>query len=115
MIFQDHVWYAEASMLIDSPYASLGGVSSTTFDPASGQALFPDLNITGFGTYYIQFRVYSDPIDYNMTYNHKLYIVNPDHIGMVVEETYELKVIIRIVLELFKSNTRCKHSNLSQK
>lgn len=91
--FQDHVWYAEAQMLVDSPYGSLSGVLSTTFDPASGQALFPDLNVTGFGTFYVQFRAYSDPADYNITLNHKMFIINPAHIGMTIEETYEVKVL----------------------
>lgn len=91
--FQDHTWYAEARMLTDSPYGSLGGVLSTTFDPVSGQALFPNLNLTGFGIFYVQFRVYSDPADYNITLNHKMYIINPQHIGMTIEETYEVKVV----------------------
>lgn len=79
-------------MLMDSPYGTLGGVLSTTFDPTNGQALFPDLNITGYGVFYVQFRVYSDPADYNMTLDYKMYIVNPAHIGMAIEETYEVKV-----------------------
>lgn len=76
----------------DTTYGDLSGVLTTTFDPASGRALFPGLQVTGFGVFYVQFQVYSNPADYNFTLNHKMYIINPNHVGMTIEETYEVKV-----------------------
>lgn len=79
-------------MLGTSMYGSLDGVLTSSFDSSTGRALFPDLNITGFGMYYVQFRVVSDPPDFNFTFNHKLNIKNPAHVGMTIEEEYEIKV-----------------------
>ena len=73
-------------------YGSLSGVLTADFDPSSGQALFPDLNMTGFGIFYIKFRVVSDPADFDITLKHKINILHPNHVGMVVEEEYEIQV-----------------------
>lgn len=54
--------------------------------------MFPDLTLTGFGMFYVQFRVISNPPDFNITLNHKLNIKSPAHVGMTIEEEYELKV-----------------------
>ena len=91
-ILQSHTWTVEATLLVASTYGSLAGSLTTTFDPTSGQAMFPDLQMSGFGIYYIQFRVVSNPADFNMTLNERFVIVNPAHIGMTIEETYEVKV-----------------------
>ena len=62
------------------------------FDPSSGQALFPDLNMTGFGFFYIKFNIVSEPADFNISLSYKLNILNPAHVGMVAEEEYEIQV-----------------------
>ena len=79
-------------MLGNPQYGGLSGVLTTTFDQITGQALFPNLQITGFGFFYIQFRVYSDPPGFNFTRNEKMHIMNPAHVGMVPEEEYEIQV-----------------------
>ena len=91
--FQNHTWTAEASVLGNPKYGSLNGVLTATFNPATGQALFPDLNITGFGIFYIQFHVVSSPPDFDTTLNYKMNIMNPAHVGMVPEEEYEIQVL----------------------
>ncbi|KAL4228553.1 Fibrocystin-L [Mactra antiquata] len=93
LAWRDHTWSAEAKML-GSPteYGSLDGTLTSSFDPSTGRAMFPDLNITGFGMFYVQFRVVSNPPDYNLTLNHKLNIMHPNHVGMIIEDTYEVEV-----------------------
>ncbi|WAR05573.1 PKHL1-like protein, partial [Mya arenaria] len=90
--WRDHTWTGEVSMLKASEYGDLGGAVATTFDPASSQAMFMGLNMSGYGVFYVQIHVVSDPPDYDLTVNHKLNIMNPAHVGLVVEETYELSV-----------------------
>ncbi|XP_060573258.1 fibrocystin-L-like isoform X2 [Ruditapes philippinarum] len=90
--WRDHTWTSEVILLGSSNYASLSGVFTSSFDATSGRALFPDLTLTGFGMYYLQFRVISNPPDFNLTLNHKLNIKNPSHVGMTVEEDYEVQV-----------------------
>ena len=90
---QNHTWYAEAAMLGNPKYGGLNGVMSTTFDSITGRAIFPNLNITGFGFFYIQFSVYSDPPGFNFTLNEKMHIMNPLHVGMVAEDESEIQVI----------------------
>ena len=92
LITQNHTWYAEVDMLGNPKYGKLQGVLSTVFNPVTGRALFPHLKITGFGFFYVQFRVNSDPSDFNLTLNEKMIIMNPDHVGMVAEEQYEIQV-----------------------
>lgn len=88
-------------MLATSPYGSLDGASLTTsFDVATGRALFPSLYFTGFGFYYVQFRVVSNPPDFNLTLNQKMIIINPDHVGMTIEEEYEVKVHVYAFIKL---------------
>lgn len=79
-------------MLGSSPYGSLDGVLTSSFDPSTGRALFPDLKMDGFGVFYVQFRVVLNPPDFNLTLNHKMTIKNPAHVGMTIEEEYEVKV-----------------------
>ncbi|XP_045210443.2 fibrocystin-L-like isoform X2 [Mercenaria mercenaria] len=90
--WRGHTWTAEASLLGSSPYADLEGHLASSFDTSTGRAMFPDLNITGFGIYYVQFRVVSDPPDFNLTLNHKLNIKLPSHVDMIVEEQYEVQI-----------------------
>ena len=92
-LFQNHTWSAEVSVLGNPTYGNVSGVLTADFDPASGQALFPDLNVTGFGVFYVQFHVLSDPADFDFYLNYKLNVLHPNHVGMVVEEEYEIKVI----------------------
>ena len=89
---QNHTWYAEAELLGNPQYGGLDGVLSTTFDTMTGRALFPNLNITGFGFFYIRFRVYSDPAGFNFTINERMKILNPKFVGMVPEEEYQIEV-----------------------
>ena len=93
--FQNHTWYAEAQLLGNSQYSTLDGVLSTTFDPMTGRAIFPNLMLTGFGFFYIRFRVYSDPADFDFTINERMKILNPKFVGMIPEEEYEIQVINR--------------------
>ena len=79
-------------MLGTSKYGSLSGTLSASFDVSTGQALFPDLTLTGLGMYYLKFTVTSTPDDYNLTTNYKVNVINPSHIGMTIEETSEVKV-----------------------
>lgn len=80
-------------MLGNPKYGGLTGVLTTTFDAITGRALFPNLQITGFGFFYIQFRVYSDPPGFDFNLNEKMKIMNPAHVGMVPEEEYQIQVI----------------------
>jgi hypothetical protein len=80
-------------MISPSNYSTLGGTTTISFDPNTGRVMFPDLLFTGFGTFCLQFRVVSDPPDFNMTMNHKIIIKHPKHIDMIVEETYKVMVI----------------------
>jgi hypothetical protein len=107
-LLQDHTWTADVSMISASDYASLAGTTTISFDTVTGRVMFPDLSFTGFGTFYLQFRVVSDPPDFNLTMNHKIPIKNPTHVGMTVEETYEVKVI-NIYLKNEIINLHAKH------
>jgi hypothetical protein len=84
-------------MLGSSPYASLYGTPSTSFDLATGRVMFPDLALNGFGMFYVEFRVISNPPDFNMTLNHKMAIKNPAHVGMTIEEQYDVKVRFKFI------------------
>ncbi|XP_053372863.1 fibrocystin-L-like [Mercenaria mercenaria] len=90
--WRDHTWTAEVSLLGSSPYASLDGVLTSSFDTATGQAMFPDLTLTGIGMYYLQFNVVSNPPDFKLTLNEKMGIKHPSHVGMTIEEEYEVQV-----------------------
>ncbi|KAL4228989.1 Fibrocystin-L [Mactra antiquata] len=91
--WRQHTWTAEAQLLGNSRWGSLDGVGlSTSFDLVTGRAMFPSLHFTGFGMYYIQFRVVSNPPDFNITLNHKMVIKNPAHIGMNIERASEIQV-----------------------
>lgn len=94
--WRQHTWSAEARILGSSSYASLSGTPTSTFDLATGRVMFPDLALTGFGIFYVQFRVTSNPPDFNLTLNHKMAIKNPAHIGMTIEEQYEVKVKFKV-------------------
>jgi hypothetical protein len=80
-------------MISPSNYATLGGTTTMSFDTYTGRVMFPDLSFTGFGFFCLQFRVVSDPPDFNMTMKHKMIIKHPKHIDMIVEETYGMMVI----------------------
>lgn len=90
--WRNHTWFAEVALLADSKYGNLAGDLSANFDLMTGQATFPNLSITGFGIFYIQFCVYSDPPEYNLTLNERMVITNPRHVGLVPEEQYDIKV-----------------------
>ncbi|XP_060603397.1 fibrocystin-L-like isoform X3 [Ruditapes philippinarum] len=90
--WRNHTWTASVSMISPSNYSTLGGTTTISFDPNTGRVMFPDLLFTGFGTFCLQFRVVSDPPDFNMTMNHKIIIKHPKHIDMIVEETYKVMV-----------------------
>lgn len=89
---QNHTWHVETAMLGNPKYGDLGGVLSTTFDPITGRAIFSNLRITGFCFFYIQFRIYSEPTEYNFTLNEKMYIMNPLHVGLVSEAKSKIQV-----------------------
>jgi len=59
--------------------------------------MFPDLNITGYGFFYIKFQFTSFPAEYSFTLNEKIEILSPSHVGMVIEESYEMQVNIFII------------------
>ncbi|XP_052286416.1 fibrocystin-L-like [Dreissena polymorpha] len=92
LYWRDHQWTVEVSMLATSQYTDLEGAMATTFDPFSGQASFPNLTMTGFGVYYLQFRVVSDPADFDLTLDLKLEVMSANHAGVTPEDDKEVKV-----------------------
>ncbi|XP_052805044.1 fibrocystin-L-like isoform X2 [Mya arenaria] len=90
--WRDHAWSANVSLLGNSLHGDLQGTTTATFDPITGLASFRDLNITGFGMFYMKFHVTTDPAGFDLTHYHKLVVVNPDHIGLFVDESYDMEV-----------------------
>lgn len=83
----------------DTPYADLQGTTTLTFDPDSGEAFFPSLAISGVGAYYIEINVTTTPAGYSMTEYLKVMVINPDHVGMVPEESFTMEVnIVKCVI-----------------
>lgn len=99
-LLKAHTWTVEVSMLTPSPYSDLEGAVDTTFDPFSGQASFPNLTMTGFGVYYLQFHVVSNPADYDLTLDLKLEVMSASHAGVTPEADKEVKVNLRFKLNL---------------
>lgn len=95
-ILQNRIWYTEAAMLGKPTYGNLTGELNSLFNATTGRALYPDLNITGFGFYYIKFRVYSEPPDCDFTFNEKMIIMNPENLAMIPEEEYKIQVKFRL-------------------
>lgn len=90
---QGHTWTASASILGGSSlYTDLTGFTSLPFDISTGRAMFPDLGFTGYGIFYIQFRVVSSPEDFNLTFNQRAIVKDTTHVLMNMETEYEMRV-----------------------
>ncbi|XP_045208899.2 fibrocystin-L-like [Mercenaria mercenaria] len=90
--WRQHTWSAEVGMLGSSPHRNVTGTCNTSFDAMTGEAIFSNLSFTGFGVYYLQFSIVSNPPEYSLTLNHRVIIKSPALYNSTIEEVYEVKI-----------------------
>ena len=82
----------DINMLRTSDYANLTGILNASFDVDTGLATFYNLSMSGFGLYFLQINVISDPPEYNVSFNWMVTIRDPLTVNMTVAETSSVKV-----------------------
>jgi hypothetical protein len=92
LLFQGHTWTCEVDMIRPSVYADLTGIHNTPFDVGTGRASFYNMSVTGYGLYFLQITVVSNPQEYILTYNWRVQIKDPRLVNMTVEETSLVQV-----------------------
>lgn len=76
-LFQNHHWTADINLLEKSKYGHLSDTHMTEVDVNTGHILFRNLSFIGFGVFYLQITVESDPAEYNLTFSYKQVVLRP--------------------------------------
>ncbi|XP_033759141.1 fibrocystin-L-like [Pecten maximus] len=83
--WRGHTWNATIELGSISPYnnGTLTGSQEVTFDPATGMAVFNNLNFTHRGSYFLIVRIKSDPAEYEEQTPVSFRVISPDQENII--------------------------------
>ena len=79
-------------------WGTLGGTTSTTFDPATGIASILDLELDRSGVCPVTFTIQSNPADYVLTTEIEVDVKTITQRDLVIEETSTIEVSVSSAL-----------------